>query len=232
MLYVIETSKVAQFTKNATGNYASNARYTSQQQIVFLIMGLAIPPELGGYIPEFLVHETEKTHPTLQGRLGCRVFKDHIVQPLAILVAPMVVIELLRLLDPEIQQLHLDVALDPPEILHKIVPSPEKTTKFFALLIRDNNTLQTTILQFPADQLRIDPIRLRMALLPLAMDISWVHHQTSPIITLETTVGMIAAATRLVGNTYFMAREMFQYILMQLFRVSRHTKGLASEKIR
>jgi hypothetical protein len=37
----------------------------------------------------------------------------------------MVVIELLGILDAEIQQLHLDIALDPSKILHQIVPSPE-----------------------------------------------------------------------------------------------------------
>jgi hypothetical protein len=71
-----------------------------------------------------------------------------------------------------------------------------------------------------------------MALLTLTVDIRRVNYKRFPSIGNKTTVSIIPAATRLIGNTYFMAREIFQFILMQLFRVRRHTKGLASEKIR
>ena len=94
------------------------------------------------------------------------------------------------------------------------------------------NALQTAIFQFPADQLRIDLIGLGMLLLALAMDISRVGHQGTPTVALETTVGMIATATCLVGHTYFVAREMFCNVVQQLSGIGRHTKGLATEQFR
>ena len=86
-------------------------------------MHLAVPSELCRDIPQLLVHKTEKTHPALQCGLGRGVLEDHIVQPLPVPVAPMVIVESLRLLDAEIQQLHLDIALDPTEIFDQIVPA-------------------------------------------------------------------------------------------------------------
>ena len=108
-------------------------------------MHLAIPPELCGNVPKLLVHEPKETHTTIQSRFSRWIPEHHSIQPIAVLMAPMVVVELLGLLDTEIQQLHLDIALDPAKILYQIVTTTEKTSEFFPFDIGHINTLQPTV---------------------------------------------------------------------------------------
>src|SRR5680860_20469 len=119
--------------------------------------------------------------------------KNHCIQPITVFVAPMVVIEFLRLPDAEIQQLHLYVTLYTPEILDKIVPSPEQASQFLTFDIRNDDTIQTAVLELPCYKLRIYPIRFGVLLLALSVDIGRVHDQRTPTIALETTVCTITA---------------------------------------
>ena len=103
MLYAVEPSQISQFAQYATGDDSPDTGDTSEQHVILPVMYLIVPPELGRDIAELLVDETEETHSTFQSSLCGRVFKNHVVQPLSVPVAPMVVIKLLGLLYPEIQ---------------------------------------------------------------------------------------------------------------------------------
>ncbi len=182
MFYTVEAPEIAQFTQYTAGHDTSYSRYAPEQHIIFLMMGLAISPELGRYIPEFLVHETEEAHTAIQSRFCRRVLEYHIVQPVPILMAPMIVIEFLGFLDTEIQQLHFYVTLDPTEILDQIVATTEKAPQFFPIDIGYMNAFQATVLKFPGNQLRIDLIGLGMFLIAFPVDIGRVDHQRIPAV--------------------------------------------------
>ncbi len=212
MFHAPEPSQVAQFAKYAAGDYTADARYAPEQHIILLVMYLAISSELCRYITQFFVDEPEEAHSALQSRFCGRVPENPIVQPFAVPVAPMVVIELLRDLNALIEQLHLDVGSHPAEVLYQVIAPPKKTAKLLTFPLGNSDTFQTTVPEFTADKLGIDTVRLGMALLALTVDIRRVHHQGSPSIGNKTTMGIIPAATCLIGRTYLMAREMFRYI--------------------
>jgi len=131
-------------------------------------------------------------------------------------MAPMIVIELLWLFDTEIQQLHLDITLDPAKVLDQIITTTEKTSEFLAVDIGHMDTLQSTILEFPGNQLRIYLIGLGMFLLALSMDIGRVHYQRTPTIRFKGTMRRITATTCLVCGRYLIIRKMLTNIIFKL----------------
>jgi len=58
----------------------------------------------------------------------------------------MVVVELLGFFDSKIQQLHLDVALDPPIIIYQVVAPTEKAPELLPFLPGYVDAVQTTVL--------------------------------------------------------------------------------------
>ena len=62
MFYAIEPSQIAQLAEYATSYNAPDTGNTAQQHIVFLVVLLAIPSELGRNISKLFVDEPEKTH--------------------------------------------------------------------------------------------------------------------------------------------------------------------------
>jgi len=121
----------------------------------------------------------------------------------------MVIVELFRFPDSEIQQLHLYIALDPSEILYKVISASEQTTKFFTFPVRHYDTLQSVILQLSRYQLRIYLIGLGMFLFALSMNVCRIDYQTSLTVTLKTTMSVVTATTSFISYGNFILLEMF-----------------------
>lgn len=226
-----EPAQVPKFTKDAAGHYGAYARYAAQQHVIFFVVPFGVFAKGRGHITELPVYEPEAAHTAAEHFVTCGIFEFQAVQPTPEGMAPMVVVILRWYFHAIIQQLHLDVALDLAHVLDQVVAPPEKTPQLLALGVGDVDALQTAVLEFTGYELGIYPVGLGIFLLAPAEYVRGVHHQGLPTITLETSVGTIAAASRLVGRCHFMSGEMPVHIVFQPFGTGGHRKGPATGNV-